>query len=41
YLDFEKEELSLFTIQCKKELQTENSSSDLPNLKDYNQSLAT
>jgi hypothetical protein len=38
-LDFEdeKEELSSFIIQCEKELQTENSSGNLPNSKDHNQ----
>ncbi|PKY31028.1 hypothetical protein RhiirB3_393008 [Rhizophagus irregularis] len=42
YLDFEneKEELQSFIIQCEKELQGENTS-NLPNLKDNNQDLAT
>ncbi|CAI2200756.1 16211_t:CDS:1, partial [Funneliformis geosporum] len=43
YLDFEdeKEELSSFIIQCEKELQTENNSSNLSDSKDHNRNLAT
>ena len=42
-MDFkdEKEELSSFIIQCEKELQTENSSDNLPDSKDHNRNLAT
>ncbi len=40
-MDFEdeKEELSSFIIQCEKELQTENSSGNLPDSKDHNRNL--
>ena len=42
-MDFEdeKEELSSFIIQCKKELQTENNNNNLSDLKNHNQNLAT
>jgi len=42
-LDFEdeKEELSSFIIQYEKELQIENNNSNLSDLKNHNQNLAT
>ena len=42
-MDFEdeKEELLSFIIQYEKELQTENSSGNLPDSKDHNRNLAT